>query len=943
MPGVELRVLGPIEVIGVDGPAALSAPKPRALLAAFAIGRGSTRTTDELIDALWGESPPDSAHKLLQVYVGQLRRILPPDLAIVTRGSGYALDADPAQIDAGLFELLVGEGRHALRANNPALAASILHRALALWRGPAYADVRYEPFAQQEVERLEGMRGHALEDRIEADLRLGRHAEMLAELRGHLATDPSRERLAGQAMLATYRAGDATAAFAIFATVRATLLEELGEEPSRELTDLRDRIAQRDPTLTLEPASVAFLRGSAIPVPPNALIGRARDLAALRMLLARPDVRLVSLTGAGGSGKSRLAVELARELGPDFANGATLVELASLSDPDLVPATVARALGLDPGLDAQATLIDALADRELLLILDNVEHLRAAAPGLVALLAKAPRLVVIVTTQVVLHVSGEHVHPVAPLAPDDAVQLFGERARAQDPSFVLDITTRPTVASIVHRLDCLPLSIELAAARVRTVGLRDLDARLAKQLTVLGPGPRDLPARQRTLRETLAWSVRLLEPEERALLAGVSVFAGGFSLDAAAQVCLDGDEGRAIELVDRLVHASLVVAEDRDGRMRYRMYESVREYALELLASEGELQAARQRHADWCLDLAERTEPDLTSDRQIIAFATLDTEHDNLRAALGSPSLGADQERRLRLTVALSRFWYVRGHLAEARRWQELALDDTDDAPPALRRRALTAAAAIALLQGDYAAAISLSERSLAAARETGERRLVANGMSNLGAILLAAGEQDRAAPMLQEAVALAREVGESRIAALAINNLGDLALTQGDYAGAEPLFEESLALLRERGDTANVARSLFNLGAVALMLGRQAVARDRFSEAISLGQEAGDKEDLAWCLLGFAAVAAIEGAGDRAAMLLGAAVTLLEAMGAAFKPFERRLHDVTADRARRLSGEGAFEDARRRGAGLGLDEAIALATRPLDSTDPLLTDDTRG
>lgn len=923
---MELRVLGPLELTRSDGPAGLSAPKPRALLAALAIGRGSTLTTDQLIDDLWGESPPASAQKLLQVYIAQVRRILPASLSIVTRGSGYALEADPATIDAVRFERLVAEGRAALRADNSALAASILTRALALWRGPAYADVRYEPFAQQEVERLERMRDQALEDRIEADLRLGRHVEILAELRGHLVSDPARERLAAQAMLATYRAGDVQAALAIFSTVSEALREELGEAPSNELTELRDRMARRDPTLTLEPRS-ARPRGSALPVAPGALIGRARDVAELGALLARADVRLVSLTGAGGSGKSRLALELARALETGFANGAVLVELAALSDPDLVPATIARALGLDPGRDAQVTVLDAIADQELLLVLDNFEYLRSAAPGLVGLLANAPRLVILVTTQVVLHVSGEHVYPVGPLAPDDAVDLFAERVRAKDPSFVLDPRTRPTVASIVRRLDCLPLSIELAAARVRTLGLRELDARLAKQLTVLGPGPRDLPARQQTLGETLDWSVRLLDPAERLLLARVSVFAGGFGLDAAARVGLDGDEVLAIDLLERLVHASLVVAEERDGRMRYRLFESVREYASELLGGAGELDETRGRHAAWCIELAERTEPDLTSDRQAAAFAALDTEHDNLRAALASPNLGADRDARLRLTVALSRFWYVRGHLAEGRRWLELALVDAEGAPPVIRRRALTAAAAIALLQGDYAAATSLSERSLAAARETGEPRLVANGFSNLGAILLAAGEPQRAAPLLEQAVALARVAGESRIAALAINNLGDLALTQGDYARAEPLFEESLSLLRERGDTANVARSLFNLGAVALMLDRLPVATDRFGEALALGQEAGDKEDMAWCLLGIAGLASAARDGHRAAMLLGAAVALLDQIGASLKPFERRLHDTTAGRAKVLCGEDAFDEARRRGAGLGLDEAIALAT----------------
>jgi predicted ATPase len=664
-----------------------------------------------------------------------------------------------------------------------------------------------------------------------------------------------------------------------------------------------------------------------MPLAPNMLIGRERELRELRWLLDRPEVRLVSLTGAGGSGKSRLALALAHELGGRFANGAIFVELASLSDPELVPVTIARAVGLDPGPDPAMTLLDALAERELLLVLDNLEHLRAAAPGLVSLLSRAPRLVILATTRVVLHVSGEHVYPVGPLAQDDAVQLFAQRARARDPSFLIDGTTQPIVASIVRRLDGLPLSVELAAARVRSMGIREVDARLASQLSLLGAGPRDLPARQQTLRETLDWSVRLLEPAERALLARVSVFAGGFSLGAAARVCLGGDEPQAIDLLDGLVHASLVVAEDRAGQMRYRLYEPVREYASELLSEADELQAMRASHAAWCLDLAERTEPDLTSDRQAAAFATLELEHDNIRAALGAAGDAADPERLLRLAVALSRYWYVRGYLAEGRRWLEAALANADLIPAALRRRALTAAAAIALLQGDYGAALSLSEQSLAAARETGERRLVANGLSNLGAIALAAGDRQRAATLLTEAVELARDVGDSRVAALAINNLGDLALTEGDYRRAEPLFEESLALLRERGDTANVARSLFNLGSVALMLDRLDAASDRFREALELGQQAGDKEDLAWCLLGIAGLASVRGEGDRASVLLGAAVALLDTIGAAFKPFERHLHDATAERARQLCGDAGYDDARRRGAGLSLDEAMELAT----------------
>jgi DNA-binding SARP family transcriptional activator len=520
---VLLRVLGPIEVSGPHGPLALGGATLRTLLAVLAAHRGQSVAADVLVDALWGETPPPSASKLLQVYVSQLRKVLPRDVVIATTAAGYRLDVDPEETDAVRFERLLADGRAALASGNPTLASSALGRALALWRGPAFMDVRYEEFARDEVERLEGLRALALDKRIEADLQLGRHGQMVGELRGLLVADPTNERLAGQTMLAAYRAAGAADALAIFATVQASLAADLGEEPGTVIRELRERIARGD--VGLQVSSTPDHR-STLPNAPNPLIGRERELAELRTLLARPDVRFVSMSGAGGSGKSRLALELAQDLEPEFANGAVLVELASLSDPELVLPTIAQALELEPGRDAMSALADALAAKELLLVVDNLEHLREAAPSLVRLLATAPRLVIVVTTRAVLHVSGEHVYPVGPLIETDAVALLADRARANDPTFVLSETTEPQVAAICRRLDGLPLPIELAAARVRALGLRTLDARLASRLAVLTGGPRDLPARQQTLRETLAWSVNLLEPRVAEVLAALAVFPG---------------------------------------------------------------------------------------------------------------------------------------------------------------------------------------------------------------------------------------------------------------------------------------------------------------------------------------------------------------------------------------------------------------------------------
>ncbi len=457
---------------------------------------------------------------------------------------------------------------------------------------------------------------------------------------------------------------------------------------------------------------------------------------------------------------------------------------------------------------------------------------------------------------------------------------------------------------------------------------------MTERLSVLGGGAHDLPARQQTLSATLDWSYELLTDDERRFLARFSVFPAGATLEAAAAVCLAGDEDEALALVETLHDASLLTVQELGGGVRYRLLETVRQYSADRLRELGDEDTTR-RHAEWCLALAEAAEPELTGDRQGRWFATLEAEHDNLRAALAYLDATRQKALQLRLVVALSRFWYVRGHLVDARRRLDEALADAAEQPASLRRRALTAASATALLQGDYEAATRSAEAALVAARESGDSRFVANSLSNLGAIVLAAGDTARAALALEEAVALAREVGDTRIAALAINNLGDLALTTGDYERAGPLFEESHALLEARGDTANLARSLFNQGAVALMRGDDRAALGHFRDGLVLASETGDKEDIAWCLEGLAALAARSRDGERAATLLGAAGALLSQMGADFKPFERQLHETTEQQAETLCGQAGHTAARERGTGMVLAEAVdfALGGGPLSAT----------
>jgi predicted ATPase/DNA-binding SARP family transcriptional activator len=931
---IEFRLLGSVDALRDGQPLPIGGRQQRALLALFLVEPGVPLPVDRLIDELWSNDPPAAAGLTLRSYVSRLRAILGDDAPIRGAVGGYAIDVDPEHIDARRFERLLRQGQASLAAQNPREAVDHLRAALALWRGDALARMADDGRLKAEADRLHGLRLLAIEDRIEAELALGHAADLVDELETIVREEPYRERPWRQLMLALYRSGRQADALATYHRARSLLVEELGIEPSEELRLLEGDILRQEVPIVRAPSERHNL-----PAAMTSFVGRAAELETVDKLLR--EARLVTLTGVGGVGKTRLAVEVASRGATRWADGAWFVDLSGLRDPALVERQVANGLDIEEQGDVSVSerLVNRVRNAELLLVIDNCEHLREACAELVhRLLTAAPRLSVMATSREALGVPGEIDMAVPPLgvppsghslvdaARADAVRLFLARAHEARPDLVEDPGALAAAATICRDLDGLPLAIELAAARAKALTLDEIADRIGDRFRFLVSWRRLTPGRHRTLREAMDWSYELLEHAERSLLARLSVFAGGFTLDASAEVCLDGNDDLALELVDRVVRASLIVAEVRSGRMRYRLLDTVRQYAAERLAEAGEMEAVHHRHADWCLALAERIEPELTGDGQTEAFATLEAEHDNFRAALGFVGLVDVPERRLRLTVALTRFWYVRGYLAESRRWLELALAEAGDASPLLRRRAFTAAAAVALIQGDYAAATAESERSLAAARETGEARLIANGLSNLGAIVLAAGNQTRAAELLGEAVELARRSGDTRVAALAINNLGDLRLADGDYARAGPLFEESLALLRARGDTANVARSLFNLGAVALMLDRLDEARVHFRESLELGRAAGDKEDLAWCLLGFAGLAASRGDGYKASLLLGSAVALLGEMGAAFKPFERHLHDSTADKARDLSGEEAFQAARRDGGAMSLDAVIGHA-----------------
>jgi predicted ATPase/DNA-binding SARP family transcriptional activator len=868
---MEYRILGPLEVVDGGRPVALNARKQRALLLCLLLRANEAVSTDGLVDALWGERAPSSAAKLVQVYVSQLRRSL-GDGAIETRPPGYLIRVAPEQLDAARFERLLVEGREAMAVNNATLGASLFRRALALWRGRALEAIDDAPFAAAEARRLEELRLGCLEERMGADLALGRHAEVLAELTALVAEHPLRERLRGQLMLALYRCGRQADALHAYRDAVRALRDELGLDPGPELRDLEHAILNHAPSVDAPTAMQA--PSAAIPVPSSPLVGRRGELEQLTALVTRDDVRLVTVSGAGGSGKTRLALELATSVGPAFAHGAAFVELAAVRDPGLVPGAIAQALGAPES--AYEPLARWLADRELLLVVDNLEHLVEAAGELARLAAHAPRLTLLVTSRRVLHVSGEHVFALAPLPEEDAARLFAQRAGARDPSAALD---DDAVRAICRRVDCLPLAIELAAARVATLTPQLLLERLTDRVTALGPGPRDAPARQQTLADTLMWSTDLLGEVERRTFARLAVFAGGSTLDAAETVC-----DAPLESIEALVDLSLLQRSVASGAVRLTMLETVREHAAALLEDADAVIAA---HAAHYAALAEGA--DLKGATRAQGLAAIDLELDNLRAALDR----ADDDTALRIATALYQYWYARGYFREGRdRIRGPLHRGAGDAT--LQSLALHALAGLTWLLGDVDDAEAVARRGIEVGTRAGAADSVMGCHTVLGLVARDRGDLTAAAEHIERSGALAQELGLERDVIIANTNLADLALAAGDLEGARRRFERTLAY--NDGNVAPVDDSfaLLGLGTVAHRSGHLDEATEHLSRALRLCERAGFRHNAALALVGLAAIAADRGEHDDAALLLGRATELLSVTGSELTGADAELHDRT-------------------------------------------------
>jgi len=686
-----------------------------------------------------------------------------------------------------------------------------------------------------------------------------------------------------------------------------------------------------------------------LPAPPTPLLGREREVARALELLRRDGVRLLTLSGPAGVGKTRLSVDVAAGLRADYADGVFLVSLAPLRDPALVASAITQALGVREQGDRALhdTLIEHLRDKRLLLLLDNFEHVAQAAPLLAELLAACPTLTLLVTSRAPVHVRGEHTLPVPPLAVPDlaailpldtlaalpAVALFVQRAEAAAPDFALTSANALAIAAICRRLDGLPLAIELAAPRVTLLPPHALMARLEQRLLVLVGGARDLPERQRTLRAAIAWSYDLLHAGEQALFRCLAVFAGGAALEAVEAVCHTAGEleGDALEWLAALVDKSLLRrAEGPDGEARVGMLETIRAYARERLAASGEAEATERAHAAYYMALAEQAEPELMGSEQVAWLARLEREHDNLRAALHWAQQGGEGEIGLRLAGALWRFWYAHGYLSEGRAWLESLLDlDTRRVPivtPLVRAKALHGAGQLACRQQAYARSMSCYEESLALRRARGDTPGIAASLSALGNVAFDQFDFARAQALFEESLALRRASGNIGLISSSLNNLGAVAWNQGDHARARTLYEESLALSRTVGEPYASAVALHNLGEVAHDQGDADRAAALFGEGLTLGQAMGDKETVAFCLEGCAHVAVAQGQPGRATRLLGAADALRAAIGVPIPPTDQAGYDRAVIAARKILGDDAFAAAWAAGAALSLEQAITLA-----------------
>jgi predicted ATPase/DNA-binding SARP family transcriptional activator/DNA-binding CsgD family transcriptional regulator len=970
--------------------------KAAALVKLLALAPKHRLHREQVMDVLWPDLGRKAASNNLRRALHTARRVFDPVV-----GSHYLVSEDESLVlcseidlwlDVEAFEKAAATARY---SRDPAAYRAAIN----LYAGELLPEDRYEQWAENRREELQRLSQALLLELAGVYEERGEYGSAVETLRRAVAEEPTLEEAHATLMRLYALTGRQRDALQQYERLREVLSHELFMEPDTTTQRLREDIsagrsvpAQPIVPPTEEPSDAGKHN---LPAVRTSFVGQEHEMMEIKRHLAM--TRLLTLTGAGGSGKTRVALEVARELIGVYPDGVWLAELSSLSQGDFVPQALAEAVGVpgQPSRQITDTLVDALHAKKMLLILDNCEHLIDAVGDLVALLLDScPRLRILATSREALGAVGEVIWPVSLLSvPDlrsaptvaqlegyEAARLFLDRARQRNPTFALRPDNAQAIAQICAHLEGLPLAIELAAAQIKMLPPQALLSRLKDRLKLLRGGPRELSERQRTLRSTIEWSYELLEEGEKTLFGRLSVFSGGATLEAIERVC-DALGDLSVDVLDgasSLLDKSLLRQEEEaEGEPRLVMLETIREYARERLEQSGEAQTIKRAHAEHFLALAKEAEPELTGSEQVEWMERLETEHDNIRAALFWALGRKEAELTLRLGGALWWFWLMRGYHSEGRRWLEGALAIEGRGSPEVRAMALAGEGALASEQGDYDRAqeafkeglqllahearegskaklcllsflgyvawereehdqaTRLFEESLALSREMRDTWWLAFSLSNLAHVSHSLGDYERATKLYEESMGLFREQGDKQSLAFCLNNLGLVVYSEGNLGRAAQLTEEALALQRELGNRGGVPVELYNLGWMALLQDDLGRAADLYRESLSLSWETGLNPLVQMALEGLACVAGAKGEAERAARLWGAAQTLHETKGILRDTDFLAEADARISAVRSAMGEEVWEGVWREGRAMTLAEAVSYAVEE-EETDPL-------